>query len=70
MDMVAFYEGWLGACREMQKFLDYECKKFDSLEKKDMFVREQIKALSAMRIALIEVQTQPVVPRREPNNDD
>jgi hypothetical protein len=63
MDMVAFYEGWLGACREMQKFLD-------SLETKDMFVREQIKALSAMRIALIEVQTQPVVPRREPNNDD
>jgi len=70
MDMVAFYEGWLGACREMQKFIDYECKKIDNLETKDMFAIERMKALSTMRIALIEVQTQPVVPRREQNNDD
>ncbi len=60
MDMVAFYEGWLGACREMQKFIDYECKKIDNLETKDMFAIERMKALSTMRIALIEVQTQPI----------
>jgi hypothetical protein len=70
MDMVAFYEGWLGACREMDKAVDFELDKLEKQLHKDMFVREQIKALSAMRIALIEVQTQPVVPRREPNNDD
>ena len=60
MDMVAYYEGWLGACREMQKFIDYECKKIDNLETKDMFAIERMKALSTMRIALIEVQTQPI----------
>ena len=70
MDMVAFYEGWLGACREMDKAVDFELDKLEKQLHKDSHDMARWRAFLTVRAILTGVRTQPVVPRREPNNDD
>jgi len=70
MDMVAFYEGWLGACREMDKAVDFELDKLEKQLHKDSVDIARWRAFLTVRAMLTEVRTTPVVPRREQNNDD
>ena len=70
MDMVAFYEGWLGACREIDKAVDFELDKLEKQLHKDSVDIARWRAFLTVRAMLTEVRTTPVVPRREQNNDD
>ena len=70
MDMVAFYEGWLGACREMDKAVDFELDKLEKQLHKDSVDIARWRAFLTVRAMLTEVRTTPVVPGRGQNNDD
>ena len=70
MDKVAYYEGWLGACREMDKAVDFELDKLEKQPHKDSYDMARWRAFLTVRAMLTETRTSPVVPRRGQNNDD
>ena len=70
MDMVAFYEGWLGACREMDKAVDFELDKLEKQLHKDSCDIARWRAFLTVRAMLTQTRTSAVVPRKEPSNDD
>lgn len=70
MDMVAYYEGWLGACRKMDKAVDFELDKLEKQLHKDSHDMARWRAFLTVRAILTEARTSPVVPRRELSNDD
>ena len=70
MDRVAYYEGWLGACRKMDKAVDFELEKLEKQLHKDHYDMARWRAFLTVRAMLTETRTSPIVPRREPSNDD
>lgn len=70
MDMVAYYEGWLGACRAMDKAVDFELNKLEKQLHKDSYDMARWRAFLTVRAMLTETRTSAVVPRKEPSNDD
>ena len=70
MDMVAYYEGWLGACREMDKAVDFELNKLEKQLHKDSYDMARWRAFLTVRAMLTEARTSAVVPRRKLSNDD
>ena len=70
MDIVAYYEGWLGACREMDRAVDFELNKLEKQLHKDSYDMARWRAFLTVRAMLTEARTSAVVPRRKPNNDD
>ena len=70
MDMVAYYEGWLGACREMDRAVDFELNKLEKQLHKDSYDMARWRAFLTVRAMLTETRTSAVVPRRVPINDD
>ena len=70
MDMVAFYEGWLGACRKMDKAVDFELDKLEKQLHKDSYDMARWRAFLTVRAILTETRTSPVVSRKEQSNDD
>ena len=70
MDIVAYYEGWLGACREMDRAVDFELNKLEKQLHKDSYDMARWRAFLTVRAMLTETRTSAVVPRREPINDD